>query len=217
MKTPIHLNSKGNEVITWCSLSIWSCLFLNKHHCYMCYRRPCSLHHICMSWVSNDDVHQSLNVVFDDKNIQLLSCVVREKVGNLPTNMCSILQNNSYDNISKCIMGCCTLTPVGHWIKWVPRLSMVCSHWHNERWATIGHGKPKWVCSVLRKWDKDGQNASVIRWTNNQAPTLGPHMSKDVLAWYLQERLLEAKQTPIHVGDLTKETITRDKTEPLGS
>jgi hypothetical protein len=42
-------------------------------------------------------------------------------------------------------------------------------------------------------------------------------MSKDVLAWYLQERLLEAKQTPIHVGDLTKETITRDKTKPLGS
>jgi hypothetical protein len=91
MKTPIHLNSKGNKVIAWCSLSIWSCLFLNNHHCYMCYRCPCSLHHICVSWVSNDDIHQSSDVISNDKNIQLLSYVVREKVGDLPTNMCSIL------------------------------------------------------------------------------------------------------------------------------
>jgi hypothetical protein len=90
MKTPIRLNSKGNEVIAWCLLSVWSCLFLNNHHCYMCYCHRCSIHHIYANWVSNDDVHQSLKVVYDDKNIHLLSDVVREKVGDLPANMCSI-------------------------------------------------------------------------------------------------------------------------------
>jgi hypothetical protein len=42
-------------------------------------------------------------------------------------------------------------------------------------------------------------------------------MSINVLARYPKERLLEAKQTPIHVGDLPKKLATRDKIEPLGS
>jgi hypothetical protein len=32
-------------------------------------------------------------------------------VGDLPLNMCSILQSNSYNNISKCIMGYYMLIP----------------------------------------------------------------------------------------------------------
>ncbi len=114
MKKPIHLNNKGNEVITRCSFNIWSCLFLNNHHYYMCYHRRYSLHHIYASWVNNDDVHQSSEVVSDDKNIHLLSSVVKEKMGDLPINMCSNFQNNSCDNIPKCIMGCCTFTLARH-------------------------------------------------------------------------------------------------------
>jgi hypothetical protein len=40
-------------------------------------------------------------------------------------------------------------------------------------------------------------------------------MSINVLARYPKERLLEAKQTPICVGDLPKKLAIRDKIEPL--
>jgi enoyl reductase-like protein len=36
---------------------------------------------------------------------------MREKVGDLLLNMCSTFQSNSYENILKCIMGCCMFTP----------------------------------------------------------------------------------------------------------
>ncbi len=48
---------------------------------------------------------------------------------------------------------------------------MVWTHWHCEIWATVGCGKPRWVCSVVRKWVEDKQNVDVVRWANNQAPT----------------------------------------------
>jgi hypothetical protein len=37
-------------------------------------------------------------------------------------------------------------------------------------------------------------------------------MSRYMFAWYLKDCLLEVKQTPIHVGNLPKKFITRDKT-----
>jgi hypothetical protein len=40
-------------------------------------------------------------------------------------------------------------------------------------------------------------------------------MSRDVLTRYFKESLLEAKQTPICVGDPPKKPTTRDKIEPL--
>ncbi len=54
-----------------------------------------------------------MEVVFGNKNIHLSLDVAREKVGDLFLNMCSTIQNNSYDNIPKCIMGCYTFTLVG--------------------------------------------------------------------------------------------------------
>jgi hypothetical protein len=78
----------------------------------MCYRCQCSLHHIYASWDSNDDIQQSSNFFSNDDICSLLG-VAREKVGNLPLNMCSTFQNNSHDNISKCIMGYCTFTSIG--------------------------------------------------------------------------------------------------------
>jgi hypothetical protein len=71
----------------------------------MCCRCWCLLHHICANQVNNDDVRQGLEVVSNDKDIHSLSSVMGEKVGNLPLNMCSILQNNNCDSIPKCIMG----------------------------------------------------------------------------------------------------------------
>jgi hypothetical protein len=64
--------------------------------------------------------------------------------------------------------------PQGHWSKWVPKLSMVWPHWHHERWATIGCGKPRQVCNVIRKWVDDKRNLGVIGQINNQASTPRP-------------------------------------------
>jgi hypothetical protein len=79
----------------------------------MCCHRQCSLHYICVNHVNNDDIHQGLEINHGDKDIHLLSNVAREKVGDLPLNMCSILQSNSYDNIPKCIVGYYTFIPTG--------------------------------------------------------------------------------------------------------
>jgi hypothetical protein len=112
IKTPICLNSKGNEVIVWCLFSVGLSLLLSNCCRCMCYHCRCWLHHICASQVNNDNVHQSSEVVFGDKDIHSLSSVVREKVGDLPLNMCSTFQDNNYSNILKCVVGYCTLIPV---------------------------------------------------------------------------------------------------------
>jgi hypothetical protein len=111
MKTPIHVNSKGNEINAQCSLKVQLCFILSNHHC-QCYCQ-CSLHHICASWVNNDDIHQGPKDVFSDKDIHLSSSVVREKVGDLLLNMCSTFQNNSSNSISNCIVGYYMFTPIG--------------------------------------------------------------------------------------------------------
>ncbi len=113
MKTPICFNNKGNKVISLCLLNIWSCFLLNNHHHYMCCHCWYLLHHIYASWVNNDDIHQGPKTIFGDKNIHLSLDVAKEKVGDLLLNMCSSLQNNSYYNISKCIVGCYMLILVG--------------------------------------------------------------------------------------------------------
>jgi hypothetical protein len=45
---------------------------------------------------------------------------------------------------------------------------------------------------------------------------LDPHMSGDMLAWYLKEHLLELKQTLVHVSNPPKKLTTMDKIKPLG-
>jgi hypothetical protein len=105
MKTPICFNNKGNEVIAWCLLSVWSCLLLSGQHHYMWCCCQCSLQHICANWVSNDNIHQGLEAIPNDKYIHLLSGATREKVDDLLLNMCSTFQNNNYDSILKCIVG----------------------------------------------------------------------------------------------------------------
>lgn len=63
MKTSICVNSKGNELISWCSFNVQSCFFLSNHRRFICYCHWCSLHHIGASWVSNDNVHQSTKAI----------------------------------------------------------------------------------------------------------------------------------------------------------
>ncbi len=92
--------------------NVGSCLFLSGHDRCMCCYHQYLLHHICVNHVSNDKVYQSTKVIFDNKNIHLLSDVVKEKVGDLRLNMCFVLQSNSYNNISKCVMGYYTFTPI---------------------------------------------------------------------------------------------------------
>ncbi len=107
MKITICLNGKGNEIIIWCSFSIGFCLFLNNHRCYMCCHRRCSLHHICVSRINNDNVHQSSKTIYGDKNIHSSSNVAKEMVGDLLLNMCSTFQSNNCNSVTKCFMGCC--------------------------------------------------------------------------------------------------------------
>jgi hypothetical protein len=108
MKTPIYINSKGNEVITWCSFNVWSCLLLSSHCHYMWCCCQCSLQYIYANQVNNDDIHQGSEAISNNKDIHSSLGTTREKVGYLPLNMCSTLQNNNCDNISKCIVGYCT-------------------------------------------------------------------------------------------------------------
>jgi hypothetical protein len=106
MKTSIHPNSKGNEIIACYSFGIRSSLFLSSHCHYMCYHHSCSVHHIYANWVENDNVHQSTKIVYGNKNIHSSSGVVREKVGEVPLNMCFAFQHNNYNSTPKCVVGC---------------------------------------------------------------------------------------------------------------
>jgi len=55
-----------------------------------------------------------MEAIFGNKNIHSLSNVAKEKVGDHPLNMCFTLQSNSYNSISKCVVGYCALTPTGN-------------------------------------------------------------------------------------------------------
>jgi hypothetical protein len=75
------------------------------HEQSSCYHRQCLLHHIYVSQINHDNIHQGPEIIFGDKDIHSLLDVAKEKVGELPLNMCSILQNNSCNSILKYIVG----------------------------------------------------------------------------------------------------------------
>jgi len=45
MKTPIHFDNNGNEVIIWCSFGVGLCFFLNNdyHACVVIINAPCTI------------------------------------------------------------------------------------------------------------------------------------------------------------------------------
>ncbi len=106
MGTIVSLYCKGNEIISWRSLCVRLCLVLNNNYCCMHYHRRNMLHQICMSRISNDNVHHGSKIVFGDDNIHLSLCVVGEEVKNLSLYVSSTFQCNSCNDIFKCIMGC---------------------------------------------------------------------------------------------------------------
>jgi len=55
--------------------------------------------------INNDNVHQSLEVIFGGKDIHSSLGVAGGKVENFPLNMCSTLQSNSYDKYPKVCCG----------------------------------------------------------------------------------------------------------------
>ncbi len=71
------------------------------------------------SRVNNDNVHQGLKVIFNDKNIHPSLGVAKEKEGEFLLNMCSTFQNNNPK------MYRVHSPPHGHRNKWVPRLSLI--------------------------------------------------------------------------------------------
>jgi hypothetical protein len=68
------------------------------------------LHQICMSQISNDNVHKGSKTISNDDNIHLALCMVGEKVGNFYLYMSSTLQCDSCNGILKRIMDYNVLT-----------------------------------------------------------------------------------------------------------
>jgi len=81
MEITIGLYGKGNEIIFYRSSYVRLCLVLNDNYCCMCCCHRNTLHQICTSWISNDNVHQGLKTIFRDDNIHLFLCMAKEKVG----------------------------------------------------------------------------------------------------------------------------------------
>jgi hypothetical protein len=53
-----------------------------------------------------------VEVVSGNKNIYSSLSVAKDKAKDLLLNMCSILQSNSYNNITKCVVGYCMFIPI---------------------------------------------------------------------------------------------------------
>jgi hypothetical protein len=162
MKTPIPFNSKGNEIIDWCSFIIGSCFLLSNHHRYMWCRCWYLLHHICANWVSNNNVHQNLKTIYGDKDIHSLSNLTREKVVDLLLNVSSTFQSNNCNIILKCVCG----FPYIHFQRGTKANEYLYCHWYDHidtMWTTIGCGKPKWVCNSVRKWVDNKRNVGVVK------------------------------------------------------
>ncbi len=52
-----------------------------------------------------------MKTIYSDKYPLVVGCG-KGKGGDLPLNMCFAFQNNSYNNISKCVMGYYPLIPI---------------------------------------------------------------------------------------------------------
>jgi hypothetical protein len=144
MKTSIHINSKEDEIIVWCSFDLGLCLFLSSHRCCMCCHHQWPLHHICASWINNDKVHQSMKAISNNKNIHSLWDVKeigekpqkKKKVKNLLLNMCFPLQSNNYNIFWNVLWAVVSSLPQGHRSK------------HTNKESTLALGKGESIILV---------------------------------------------------------------------
>ncbi len=182
-------------------------MFFFSSHCRcMCCCHQCSLHHLCANWVNNDNIHQSSKIISSVKDIHSLLGVAREKVGDLHLTCASfsktivtiIFQSVSWATV-------CSFSQ-GHRSKWVPKLLMVWSHQHCERWATVRCGKPRWVRNVVRKWADDKGNVGVVGQANNQAPTLEPAHEQRRIHMISKGMFIRSEANSCSCKQSTKET-----------
>ncbi len=83
METIIGLCGKRNEIISWCSFYVRSCLVLSgNYYCMHCHRQS-MLHQICINQINNDNVHQGLKSIQNDDNFHSFPFMAGKKVGNL--------------------------------------------------------------------------------------------------------------------------------------
>jgi hypothetical protein len=166
MKTPICFNSNGNDVIIWCSLNVWSCIF------WVTIIATCVVvinvrYTIYVRFESTMIMSIKVQKLFLVIRISIHHCVMKENVGDLLLT-CVPFSKVVVMRISWSVSWVVVHSfPQRNWSKWVRRSSMVWPHSHCERWATVGCGKPKWVHDVVRKWVKDKQNAGVVGQTSN--------------------------------------------------
>ncbi len=167
MKTTINIYGKGNKVVFECVFDVWSCFVLSNNCCCMCCHGWCVLYHIQVSWIDYDNIRSGPKAVFDDKNIDSMSNVVGEKVGNPFCIFAS--RSKIIVTMVSWIMSWVVAHSFshGHKSKWIPKSSIVCSHWQCEKCATISCDKLRWVCNIIRKWTEDKWNARVVGWVYN--------------------------------------------------
>jgi hypothetical protein len=124
----INLYDKRNEIISWCSFYVGSCVVFNNNCCCMWCRRRNILHQICMSRIGNDNVRQGIKIIFDDDNVHLSSCMLR-KMWEFFFYMWAPFSNaiviTIFWSVSWVVMH--SLSHIQH-NKWIPKLLMVWPH-----------------------------------------------------------------------------------------
>jgi len=110
MEIIVGLCVKGNKIIFWHSLCVGLCFSLSGNYCCMRYHHWSMLHQIYMSRIDNDNVQQSLKIIFDNDNIHS-SYMAWEKVRNLFLYVSYTFWHDSYNDILKCVMGCNVFIP----------------------------------------------------------------------------------------------------------
>jgi hypothetical protein len=156
------LYGKGNEIISWCSFCVGSCLIFSGNYCCMQCCHWNTLHQICMSRINNDNVHQGLKVIFDDDNVHLSSCMPGKRWETF-FYMWTPFSNMIVIMISQCISWAAMHSLLHEQRnKWIPKSSMAWPHWHHERCATVRCGIPRHICSVVRKWVENEPNEGAL-------------------------------------------------------
>jgi hypothetical protein len=171
METIVGLYGKGNEIISWHSFYVGSCLVLsgNYHH-YMCYCCWSTLHQIYTSQIHNDNIHRSMKIVYGDDNIQSSLCVVGKRWKTLFYTWAPL--SDVIATMVSWSVSWVAMRSLSHMQcnKWIPKSLLVWPHLHHERCRTIRYG----IHNVVKKWAKEDKcNEGVLGWINNQAPIVG--------------------------------------------
>jgi len=165
IKTRIHITiclyGKGNEIISQRLFYLGSCLVLNDN----CHCMRCCWNTLHLIWVNriNMTIFANVRKLFLVMTISIHLRVWWQK--KWKTSLCTwtslfdvIIATISW-NVSWVIV---RLVPHTQRKKWIPKSSMVRSHWHHEKCTIIGCVILRQIQSLVRKWTKDKQNKGVM-------------------------------------------------------